>query len=119
MTMGVHEPRYDDRVGSVDHLDLRRRLHLCCHRHDLLALDQDISFYEVAHFRIHADHGSALQEDVLARRHVLPPDTLQCPHIAGILRTLCGSSLACQLRDHSGNGKRRAFLDKTAPGEDF
>ena len=43
----------------------RRRLHLSPDAGDLLAVDEHVSFDEVADFRVHADDGAAFEEDGL------------------------------------------------------
>ena len=38
-----------------------------CHGGDLLALNQDVAFHEVADLGIHADDGAAFQQELLSR----------------------------------------------------
>ena len=112
MAVGVDETWNDDRVRGVDHLRLRGCPQLGGHGRDLLSLDQDIAFHEVANFRVHTDHGAALQKDPLGWRDALPPAAIQrssVVDIACVRRSLRGN--------HYGGGKRRACSNKPSSGK--
>src|SRR5262249_16747096 len=113
MAVSIHKTRDDDGVPGIDHFGLRRRLQLRRHRDNLLSLDQYIALHQVADLRIHTDHRTATQQQVMVRSRVLPPLAVQC---AGILRVLkTPPSLTDLLKEAERQSECRTVLQKFAP----
>ena len=82
MAVRIDEPGNDDGVGGVDHLRLRRGLHLIADAGDLLAVDEHVASGEVAHLRVEAHDGAAAQQDGPIGGGGLAPLPFQCAGIS-------------------------------------